>query len=116
MEDAENETAEPSLLMCIMGVDGDGKKTLSLPPTSRAKWLDDPVRKDRWQAELSNFDARQALLLLYYVLLAPQGLNHTNKTCRAKRRKHLRLNKPDNSIITVPPFCCFSAYSPLMSL
>ena len=71
----------PELSLCIPGKTSSGKNTLSLPAEVRAKWLDDPVRRDSWQEELKNFDSR---------LLSPITRNTPRKLSTLNRRRHRR--------------------------
>ncbi|CAE6965558.1 unnamed protein product [Symbiodinium sp. CCMP2592] len=58
LEEFTESVAVPELLLCELGSDATGAKKLVLSGTVRAKWQDDPIRKDGWADELSKFDAR----------------------------------------------------------
>ncbi|CAE6945006.1 unnamed protein product, partial [Symbiodinium sp. CCMP2456] len=48
---------DPDLLLCQMVKDGNGS-WLVLSNAIKAKWADDPIRREQWLAELKEFDAR----------------------------------------------------------
>ena len=59
IEDETDDVSPPELLVCEMSTDAaTGEKKIHLNSTLRGKWMDDPMRKDEWLAELSKFDAR----------------------------------------------------------
>ena len=59
LEEPADTVSVPDLLLCEMGTDGNtGAKTLVLSSTTRAKWQDDPIRKNGWAEEIAKFDAR----------------------------------------------------------
>ena len=54
----QGDMVEPPELMFSLVIESNAQLTLALPDSIRKKWIDDPVRKVEWMAELQAFDSR----------------------------------------------------------